>query len=108
MDNSKKFSDDEARDFIEDALSGAINLGERMQILRKGSLGCQCYLVFLGEKKEPNQYYELSGLGHESLFEMALVLKEVSEALQVIEEGSEKDRAKFFMEYSDCRGMVAN
>ena len=106
--NSHKFSNDEAKEFIDDALSGAVNLGSRMQILRKGSLGCEAYLTFLGEKDEPNRYYDLSGLGHKSLFEMACVLKEVSEVLQILEEGTEEDSQKFFMENCDCDGMSVN
>ena len=103
-----KTRDDEIKEVIDDALDGGIDLGGRVHIIQKGALGTECYLTFCGQKDEPLRYFELGGLSHEALLEMACVFKQLSEAMQVMEEGSEEDRQKYFMEHGDMDGMVAN
>ena len=83
-------------------------LGDDFQILRNGDLGSDCTLLFKGVAGEKNRSFKLSEIGPEGLALMAEQLLEVSEALSIIDDGTEADRNEFWMKNSTTDYLTPN
>ncbi len=83
----------------EELLQDAKTLGEEFQVLRSGELASETYLLFRGIR-EPNRSFHLTGIGSEGLHYMGEILLEVAAALDVIENGSIRDRGDFWIKHS--------
>ena len=93
----------EHRELLQDARS----LGGDMDLFRSGELGSEA-LLFFNLVGQHDRYFDLGNMAPEDIDELAAILLNISAAIKLVENGTQKEKGEFFMEHAICDHLIEN